>query len=89
MIKINNMNKKEKVFMWRQKNGSVIPITKLSDDRLLQNFNSCKERLETKQEQLKSVSGGAKKQLQQKCNNLEIAMLATQQELDRRNIIIC
>lgn len=77
-----------KEFKWRTSNGKRIPLTKLSDDRLIKNYNSIKDRFEKGKITIHETKGRQKEQEIGRQNWREITMLACQQELDKRNIII-
>ncbi len=77
-----------KNFCWKQKDGSFVPLSKLSDDRLIRNYDSIKQRFEKAEIELKSLKGFELTKERHKQNTREITFLALQQELDNRNILI-
>ena len=75
-------------FCWRTSNGKMIPIENFSNDRLTKNYISIKERFDKGAATIKTLSGKQKVKESERQINREIVMLAVEQELDKRNILI-
>lgn len=77
-----------KEYKWKDKAGRMIPLSKITDDRLIVNYHSVSERLENRLLKVKDLKGKEKFVENAKCRSLEITKLAVEQELDKRNILI-